>query len=61
MLQILGTRLGTTFHNCRLFLETETDPGTKSCFQYLCVHVGYNHLHYLFQDTIIFFVLYNPY
>ena len=32
----MGTRLGTTFHHCRLILEMETEPGTKSRFHYLC-------------------------
>ena len=34
--KISGTRLGTTLRYCRLILETETEPGTKSCFHYLC-------------------------
>ena len=34
--KISGTRLGTTLRNCRLILETKTEPGTKSCFHYLC-------------------------
>ena len=38
--KILGTRLGTTLHHCRLILETEMEPGTKSCFHYLCLGVG---------------------
>ena len=37
--KILGTRLGTTLRHCRLILETETEPGTKSCFHYLCLQV----------------------
>ena len=36
--KILGTHLGTTLGHCRLILETETEPGTKSCFHYLCCH-----------------------
>ena len=35
--KFLSTRLGTTFHNCCLFLEKETDLGTKGRFQYLCI------------------------
>ena len=38
--KILGTRLETTLHHCRLILETETEPGTKSRFHYLCLGVG---------------------
>ena len=34
--KISGTRLGTTLHHCCLILETETEPGMKSCFHYLC-------------------------
>ena len=34
--KLLGTRLGTTLHHCRLILEMETESGTKSRFQYLC-------------------------
>ena len=37
--KILGTRLGTTLHHCRLILETKTESGTKSRFQYLCPKV----------------------
>ena len=36
--KISGTRLGTTLHHCRLVLEMETEPGTKSRFHYyLCL------------------------
>ena len=35
--KISGTRLGTTLCHCRLILETETEPGTKSRFHYLCL------------------------
>ena len=31
-----GTRKEMTFYHCSLILETETEPGTKSCFHYLC-------------------------
>ena len=34
--KISGTRLGTTLRYCRLILETETEPGMKSRFHYLC-------------------------
>ena len=34
--KISGTHLGTTLHHCRLILETEKEPGTKSRFHYLC-------------------------
>ena len=34
--EISGTRLGTTLRHCRLILETDTEPGTKSRFHYLC-------------------------
>ena len=34
--KILGTHLETTLRNCRLILKTETEPGTKSRFHYLC-------------------------
>ena len=34
------TRLGTTLGHCRLILETETEPGTKSCVHYLCPQVA---------------------
>ena len=30
-------RKETTFYHCRLLLETETEPGTKSRFHYLCI------------------------
>ena len=33
----MGTRKETTFYHCRLILETETEPGTKSRFHYLCL------------------------
>ena len=33
--KISGTRLGTNLRHCRLILETETEPGTKSRFHYL--------------------------
>ena len=36
---ISGTRKETTFYHCRLILETETEPGTKSRFHYLCCTV----------------------
>ena len=39
--KILGTRLGTTLRNCRLVLETEMEPRTKSRFHYLCHRVIY--------------------
>ena len=32
-------RKETTFYHCRLLLETETEPGTKSRFHYLCLEV----------------------
>ena len=35
-LKISGTWLGTTLRYCRLILETETEPGMKSRFHYLC-------------------------
>ena len=35
--KISGTRLETTLRYCRLILETETEPGTKSHFHYLCL------------------------
>ena len=37
--KISGTRLGTTLHLCHIILETETEPGTKSRFQYLWLAV----------------------
>ena len=37
--KLSGTRLRTTLHHCRLILETETESGTKSRFQYLCIKV----------------------
>ena len=37
--KISGTCLGTTLYHCRLILETETVPGTKSRFHYLCFQV----------------------
>ena len=37
--KISGTGLGTNLHHCRLILETETEPGTKSSFHYLCPKV----------------------
>ena len=36
-----GTQKETTFHHCRLILETETEPGTKSYFHYLCIVVRF--------------------
>ena len=45
--KISGTRLGMTLHHCRLILETETEPGKKSSFHYLCIkascHLEINH------------------
>ena len=41
--KISGTRLGTTLRHCRLILETETEPGTKSRFHYLCFKVTPKH------------------
>ena len=38
--KISGTRLGTTLRYCRLIFETETEPGTKSRFHYLCLQVS---------------------
>ena len=35
--KLSGTRLGMTLHHCHLMLETETESGTKSRFQYLCL------------------------
>ena len=64
--KISGTRLGTTLRLGRLILETETEPGTKSRFHYLCLDVrlrfvGFNFGHaqflYLF-DTVIFILSY---
>ena len=39
--KISGTRLGMTLYHCRLILETETEPGTKSRFHYLCSLVAF--------------------
>ena len=36
--KISGTRLGTTLPHCCLILETETEPGKKSCLHYLCYY-----------------------
>ena len=47
--KILRTRLGTTLHHCRLILETETEPGTKSRFQYLCPEALYSFLTLCFR------------
>ena len=40
--KISVTRLGTTLHHCRLILETEMEPGTKSRFHYLCFQACIN-------------------
>ena len=34
-----GTQKETTFYHCRLLLETETEPGTKSRFHSLWIRV----------------------
>ena len=50
-LEFLGTRFGMTFHHCWLILETET--GTKSRFQYLCLQGVSNQKADLWATSVI--------
>ena len=55
--KISGTRLGTILHHCRLILETETEPGTKIRFHYLCLPV-YNPGNLVFSLFLNKFILF---